>query len=106
MNNDKYFGPITTFPEPEDSYLSDYPLPISYVPRSVSSDPNTARIATFANGTDVPTGKYRVLVRRLRPFGTVKNIEDWELVLSSPVKIHNPLGRSSNSNSTTSSVRS
>ncbi len=104
MNNNKYFGPITTFPEIDPSYLSDSPLPLTEVSRSYDIVPDTARIFSFANGTDVPTGKYRILVRRVKPFGTVKNVEDWELVLSSPVKIVYPLDSSSNSNSSTSNA--
>lgn len=40
------------------------------------------RFQCFANGTDIPTGKYRVLSRALRMFGNPTDPNDWQLFLS------------------------
>ncbi|KAF5026336.1 hypothetical protein F66182_1544 [Fusarium sp. NRRL 66182] len=40
------------------------------------------RFQSFANGTDVPSGRYRLFSRALRAFGDPSKAEDWQLFLS------------------------
>ncbi|GKT63936.1 serin endopeptidase [Colletotrichum tofieldiae] len=49
---------------------------------------------SFANGTDIPSGRYRIFSRALRIFGDASNPEDWQLFLSDPFSIqlgNNPI---------------
>ncbi|KAF4830048.1 PII-type proteinase [Colletotrichum tropicale] len=41
----------------------------------------------FANGTDIPSGRYRIFTRALRIFGDASNPKDWQLFLSDPFSI-------------------
>ncbi|OHF02028.1 alkaline elastase YaB [Colletotrichum orchidophilum] len=42
---------------------------------------------SFANGTDIPSGRYRIFTRALRIFGDASKQEDWQLFLSDPFSI-------------------
>ncbi|KAF9871296.1 subtilase [Colletotrichum karsti] len=42
---------------------------------------------SFANGTDIPSGRYRIFTRALRIFGEASNPKDWQLFLSDPFSI-------------------
>ncbi|WQF85330.1 Putative peptidase S8/S53 domain, Fn3-like domain, peptidase S8, subtilisin, His-active [Colletotrichum destructivum] len=42
---------------------------------------------SFANGTDIPSGRYRIFTRALRIFGDAANPDDWQLFLSDPFSI-------------------
>ncbi|KAK1519553.1 alkaline elastase YaB [Colletotrichum costaricense] len=42
---------------------------------------------SFANGTAIPSGRYRIFTRSLRMFGDASKPEDWQLFLSDPFSI-------------------
>ncbi|TQN64305.1 C5a peptidase [Colletotrichum shisoi] len=42
---------------------------------------------SFANGTDIPSGRYRIFTRALRIFGDAADPADWQLFLSDPFSI-------------------
>ncbi|KAH7319128.1 hypothetical protein BKA65DRAFT_569325 [Rhexocercosporidium sp. MPI-PUGE-AT-0058] len=81
-----WVGPLRTQPDVSGSY-SNFPLQFigrfNYV--------GFVRFQSFANGTDIPSGKYKLLSRVLRMFGDPSNPEDWQLFLSDMFQIQ--LGR-------------
>lgn len=70
-------GPVRTQPDAFGSY-SNFPMqhPLRF------NNVGFNRFQCFANGTDIPTGKYRVLSRALRMFGNPTEPSDWQLFLS------------------------
>lgn len=46
--------------------------------RTVSKELPRVRLLEFANGTRIPVGQYRVLIRALRPFGDPEKDEDYD----------------------------
>ncbi|KAM0330121.1 hypothetical protein ACHAQA_004293 [Verticillium albo-atrum] len=62
---------------------------------------------SLANGTDIPSGRYRVFSRALRIFGDASNPKDWQLFLSDPFSIQlgdDPVPGSSSTSAPTTST--
>ncbi|KAH7312594.1 alkaline elastase YaB [Stachybotrys elegans] len=77
VGSDAWLGPLRQQAIPGGGYL-DFPM------RDVTRF-NSGRFTTFrhlANGTEIPSGRYRVFSRALRMFGDARNPDDWQLFLS------------------------
>ncbi|KAF7555259.1 hypothetical protein G7Z17_g2266 [Cylindrodendrum hubeiense] len=96
----QWYGPVRTQPDVFGSY-TDFPLqhPLRF------SNVGFNKFQCFANGTDIPSGKYKVLSRALRMFGNPTNPDDWQLFLSDPFTVQfgdDPVTSSSSSAITSS----
>ncbi|KAH7377492.1 alkaline elastase YaB [Cadophora sp. MPI-SDFR-AT-0126] len=75
-------GSLRTQPNVFGGY-SDFPL--QFIGRFNAV--GFTRFQSFANGTDIPSGKYKLLSRVLRMFGDANNPDDWQLFLSDMFRI-------------------
>ncbi|PVH74586.1 subtilisin-like protein [Cadophora sp. DSE1049] len=75
-------GPLRTQPDVFGGY-SDFPL--QFIGRFNAV--GFTRFQSFANGTAIPSGKYKLLSRILRMFGDAGNPDDWQLFLSDMFRI-------------------
>ncbi|KAH7161590.1 hypothetical protein EDB81DRAFT_644428, partial [Dactylonectria macrodidyma] len=97
----KWFGSVRTQPDVFGSYTnfpSQYPVRFSNV--------GFNKFQCFSNGTDIPSGRYRILSRALRMFGNPTNPSDWQLFLSDPFSVQygdDPITSSSSATVTSSS---
>ncbi|VUC35681.1 unnamed protein product [Clonostachys rosea] len=73
----QWLGSLRSAPDVFGSYVefpARFPLRFSNV--------GFTRFQSFANGTAVRTGRYRILARALRVFGDAKDAKDWQFTLS------------------------
>ncbi|KAL0936868.1 alkaline elastase YaB [Colletotrichum truncatum] len=77
-----WLGSIRSQPVVPGSYLD---FPMREVARFNRGSFVTFR--SFANGTDIPSGRYRIFTRALRMFGDASNPKDWQLFLSDSFSI-------------------
>ncbi|KAH9217464.1 hypothetical protein DL95DRAFT_434745 [Leptodontidium sp. 2 PMI_412] len=75
-------GPLRTQPDAFGSYTN---FPLQHIGRFNNVGFN--RFQSFANGTNIPSGKYKLLSRALRMFGDASNPDDWQLFLSDMFRI-------------------
>ncbi|OLN83087.1 Minor extracellular protease vpr 10 [Colletotrichum chlorophyti] len=98
VGSDAWYGPIRHQPvaewEPTD-------FPMREVVRFSQGSYVTFRY--LANGTEIPSGRYRVFSRSLRIFGDATNPDDWQLFLSDPFPVQLGDDPVPGSNSTTTS---
>ncbi|WPK25358.1 hypothetical protein PUMCH_002670 [Australozyma saopauloensis] len=94
-------GPISLLLSTNESIL--FPLASTPV-----SSPKTYSIDSFADGTTIPKGEYKILYRALKVFGNASNIDDWSLRLTPRFTLENDLKASVNitKNSTTNGASS
>ncbi|KAH7367691.1 alkaline elastase YaB [Plectosphaerella cucumerina] len=82
VGRDAWYGSIRFSAAPEMGYM-DFPM------REVQRF-NMGSFVTFislANGTEIPSGRYRIFTRALRMFGDASKPEDWQLFLSDSFSI-------------------
>ncbi|KAH6695067.1 alkaline elastase YaB [Plectosphaerella plurivora] len=82
VGRDAWYGSIRVSSAPEMGYF-DFPM------REVQRF-NRGSFVTFislANGTQIPSGRYRIFSRALRMFGDASKPEDWQLFLSDSFSI-------------------
>lgn len=77
-----YIGPVCSY----DGDTGPLTFPQTYFPR-FSSPQLTFPITNFANLSEIPAGKYKILTRALKPFGKENRIKDWERFLSDEITI-------------------
>ncbi|KAG4435807.1 hypothetical protein IFR05_008699 [Cadophora sp. M221] len=75
-------GPLRTQPDVFGGYTN---FPLQHIGRFNYVGFN--RFQSFANGTYIPSGKYKLLSRTLRMFGDASNPDDWQLFLSDMFRI-------------------
>jgi subtilisin family serine protease len=73
-----WYGPIRSSPTATFGGIMIFPM--SH-PRRFS-DRSYVGFQSFANGTAIPSGRYRILTRSLRMFGDPTKAADWQLYLS------------------------
>ncbi|EOO00127.1 putative minor extracellular protease vpr protein [Phaeoacremonium minimum UCRPA7] len=80
--SNQWRGPVRTQPDVY-GYYTDFPtkFPIRF------SNVGFNTFQSFSNGTEIPSGRYRILSRALRVFGDGSNPQDWQLFLSDPFSI-------------------
>lgn len=76
--------------EPLQAYLPQsgktLRYPISFSP--ISSRISYIQLQSFANGTIIPSGRYRLLCRALKTFGNPANPNDWQMYLTDAFLVH------------------
>lgn len=75
-------GPLRTQP---DVYGGFSNFPMQFIGRFNAV--GFTRFQSFGNGTDIPSGKYRLLSRALKMFGDASNPSDWQLFLSDMFRV-------------------
>ena len=75
-------GPLRTQP---DVYGGFSNFPMQFIGRFNAV--GFTRFQSFCNGTDIPSGKYRLLSRALKMFGDASNPSDWQLFLSDMFRV-------------------
>ncbi|KAF6827866.1 subtilisin-like protease [Colletotrichum musicola] len=98
-----WLGSVRSEPIEGDGYM-DFPM------REVVrfSQGRFVTFRSFANGTAIPSGRYRIFTRALRIFGDASNPKDWQLFLTDPFSIQlgdNPIP-GQNATATTRAVTS
>lgn len=72
-----YHGPLRVHLPASNTSLR---YPVSFLP--ISSRLSFVQLQSFANGTSIPQGKYRLLCRALKTFGNPTNALDWQMYLT------------------------
>ncbi|TPX17515.1 uncharacterized protein E0L32_003158 [Thyridium curvatum] len=80
--SNQWRGPLRTQPDVWGSFV-DFPSKFALRFNNVGFN----KFQSFANGTKIPSGRYRILSRALRMFGDATNPKDWQLFLSDPFSI-------------------
>ncbi|KAF6830339.1 alkaline elastase YaB [Colletotrichum plurivorum] len=77
-----WLGSVRSEPLKDNGYM-DFPM------REVVrfSEGRYVTFRSFANGTAIPSGRYRIFTRALRIFGDASNPKDWQLFLTDPFSI-------------------
>ncbi|EXJ85334.1 hypothetical protein A1O1_05698 [Capronia coronata CBS 617.96] len=101
----KWVGSVRTRPSGLSDEIIDFPLYL--YPRVADSSFTIVSSSVLANGTEIPSGQFKLLARALRTFGDRNNPNDWQIKTSPWFNIlrdrDNPTITSSTTSTTTMS---